>query len=132
MPSAVIMAAANENRPFPVSRHTRPALSLPRLGRGAPAEAVHAARLDGSASFQFLVDALRGEWQVIAPDWRGYGLSAWGPSDCYWFPDYMGDLDRLLAHFAPETAVALFGHSMGGNIASMYAGVRPDRVARLV
>jgi len=88
--------------------------------------------MDVSASFQFLVDALQGDWQVIAPDWRGYGLSDWGPADCYWFPDYMGDLDRLLAHFEPERPVTLIGHSMGGNIASMYAGVRPERVARLV
>lgn len=88
--------------------------------------------MDVSASYQFLVDALQSDWQVIAPDWRGYGLSAWGPADSYWFPDYMGDLDRLLAHFEPDRAVALVGHSMGGNIASMYAGVRPERVSRLV
>jgi pimeloyl-ACP methyl ester carboxylesterase len=88
--------------------------------------------MDVSASFQFLVDALQADWQIIAPDWRGYGLSAWGPSDSYWFPDYMGDLDRLLAHFEPERPVTLIGHSMGGNIASMYAGVRPERVAYLV
>ena len=88
--------------------------------------------MDVSASFQFLVDALRADWQVIAPDWRGYGLSAWGPADSYWFPDYLGDLDRLLAHFEPDRPAALIGHSMGGNIASMYAGVRPERVSRLV
>jgi pimeloyl-ACP methyl ester carboxylesterase len=88
--------------------------------------------MDVSASFQFLVDALRGDWQIIAPDWRGYGLSAWGPADSYWFPDYMGDLDRLLAHFEPERPATLIGHSMGGNIASMYAGVHPERVAYLV
>ncbi len=88
--------------------------------------------MDVSASFQFLVDALRSDWQVIAPDWRGYGLTAWGPADSYWFPAYLGDLDRLLAHFEPDRPVALIGHSMGGNVASLYAGVLPERVAHLV
>jgi len=41
--------------------------------------------MDVSASFQFVVDALRGEWDVYAPDWRGYGLTGRGKSDCYWF-----------------------------------------------
>ncbi len=31
--------------------------------------------MDVSASFQFFVDALRGDWHAIAPDWRGYGLT---------------------------------------------------------
>jgi pimeloyl-ACP methyl ester carboxylesterase len=31
--------------------------------------------MDMSASFQFMVDALQQEWHVIAPDWRGFGLS---------------------------------------------------------
>ena len=85
-----------------------------------------------SASFQFLVDALRGDWQVIAPDWRGYGLTDWAPSDAYWFPDYFGDLDALLAHLQPDAPATLVGHSMGGNVAALYAGIRPGRVAKLV
>ena len=43
--------------------------------------------MDVSASFQFLVDALRPDWDVHAPDWRGYGLSQWSGADSYWFPD---------------------------------------------
>jgi pimeloyl-ACP methyl ester carboxylesterase len=88
--------------------------------------------MDVSASFQFLVDALRGDWQVIAPDWRGFGLSEWGPADSYWFPDYVADLDALLTHFEPARPAALVAHSMGGNIACLYAGIRPERVGRLV
>ena len=60
--------------------------------------------MDVSASFQFLVDALRGDWQVIAPDWRGYGLSHWGGADGYWFPDYMGDLDGCSAGISSRTS----------------------------
>jgi len=88
--------------------------------------------MDVSASFQFLADALQGEWDLYAPDWRGYGLTQWGKSDCYWFPDYIADLDLILEKFEAENAVNLVGHSLGGNVACMYAGIRPPRVARLV
>jgi pimeloyl-ACP methyl ester carboxylesterase len=88
--------------------------------------------MDVSASFQFLVDALKRDWRVIAPDWRGFGLTEWAKSDGYWFPDYFADLERLLDHFQPESPVTLIGHSMGGNVAATYAGIRPERVAKLV
>ncbi len=88
--------------------------------------------MDVSASFQFLVDALAADWDVYAPDWRGYGLTDWSGADCYWFPDYMADLDALLERIQPDSPVNLVGHSLGGNVAALYAGVRPERVARLV
>lgn len=90
--------------------------------------------MDVSASWQFMVDALAEPRWILAPDWRGYGLTSAGapPPDNYWFPDYLADLDFLLDHFAPGQAVDLVGHSMGGNVAMMYAGVRPERIRRLV
>ncbi len=88
--------------------------------------------MDVSASFQFVVDCLQRDWHVIAPDWRGFGLTDDAGSDCYWFADYLGDLDAIFNHIAPQKAVNLLGHSMGGNVAMLYAGVRPDRVARLI
>ena len=120
--------------------------------------------MDVGASFQFVVDALaaveRFDRWVIAPDWRGFGLTrAPVPCDGYWFPDYLGDLDALLHALGIEgprgepalpgtsnplggragppaqpwgPAVDLVGHSMGGNVAMLYAGVRPGRIRRLV
>jgi len=87
--------------------------------------------MDVSASFQFLVDSFSRDWHVIAPDWRGFGLSEWA-REGYWFPDYYADLEALADHYQPGEPVRLVGHSMGGVIASVYAGIRPDRVARLV
>lgn len=82
---------------------------------------------DCSASFQFLVDALEADWFVVAPDWRGFGLTQLR-SQAYWFPDYLADLDRLLATYQPASPVNLLGHSMGGNVAALYAGIFPERV----
>jgi pimeloyl-ACP methyl ester carboxylesterase len=98
---------------------------------GAPKLVLLHGWMDVSASFQFLVDALQREWDVYAPDWRGYGQTDWGKSDCYWFPDYIADLDFLLERIEANP-VNLVGHSLGGNVASLYAGVKPARVARLV
>ena len=87
--------------------------------------------MDVGASFQFLVDALRGEWHVIAPDWRGFGLSEWA-GESYWFADYLADLDALLDHFTASEPARLVGHSLGGNVVMLYAGIRPQRVSRVV
>ena len=87
--------------------------------------------MDVSASFQFTVDALARDWHVLAPDWRGFGLSQWTPGG-YWFPDYIGDLDALLDRLCADEPARVVGHSMGGNIAGLYAGIRPERVSKLV
>ncbi|HET7865722.1 MAG TPA: alpha/beta hydrolase [Burkholderiaceae bacterium] len=88
--------------------------------------------MDVGASFQFVVDALQDQRFVIAPDWRGFGLSDAPGADSYWFPDYLGDLDALLDAISPGQPVDLLGHSMGGNVVMIYAGVRPQRIRKLV
>jgi pimeloyl-ACP methyl ester carboxylesterase len=88
--------------------------------------------MDVSASFQFLVDAMAPDWDVYAPDWRGYGLTSWSGADNYWFPDYLGDLDALLDQIERDAPLDIVGHSLGGNIGGLYAGIRPHRVKRFV
>ncbi len=82
-----------------------------------------------------MVDALSDPFTanrtIIAPDWRGFGLTT-GKADNYWLPDYLADLDFLLDHYADGQKIDLVGHSMGGNIAMVYSGVRPERIRRLV
>ena len=87
--------------------------------------------LDTGATFQFLVDAFARDRPLVACDWRGFGQSGWA-AEGYWFPDYLADLDALLELLAPQRPVRLLGHSMGGYVASLYAGVRPERVASVV
>jgi pimeloyl-ACP methyl ester carboxylesterase len=87
--------------------------------------------LDAGETFQFMVDALRHDRPLVALDWRGFGRSEW-PQQGYWFPDYMADLDALLDRLSPNAPARIVGHSMGGNIACSYAGIRPDRVRCVV
>ncbi len=88
--------------------------------------------MDVAASYQFVVDAFSQDHYIIAPDWRGYGQTPSGGVDNFWFPDYLADLEFLLDHYAPDQHVNLVGHSMGGNVVMLYAGVRPERIRRLV
>jgi pimeloyl-ACP methyl ester carboxylesterase len=106
---------------------------------GAPLFLVHG-WMDVAASYQFMVDAFSSAFArgrtIIAPDWRGFGQTRPGAAaattDSYWFADYLADLDCLLDHYAGTQAVDLVGHSMGGNVAMIYAGVRPARIHKLV
>lgn len=93
--------------------------------------------MDVGASYQFMVDALSDDFaqgrRIVAPDWRGFGLTRPPvPTDHYVFADYLADLDQLIDHLSPDQPIDLVGHSMGGNVAMLYAGVRAPRVRKLV
>ena len=90
--------------------------------------------MDVAASFQFVVDAFADDRHVLALDWRGFGASDTPAADTYYFTEYLGDLELVLdALFgAGRGPIDLLGHSMGGNVAMLYAGVRPASVRRLI
>lgn len=61
---------------------------------------------------------------VFAIDIRGHGESGGKRSDIKDFKQYLSDLDvfiKFIKHEHPELKLALFGHSMGGLIATSYA-----------
>ncbi|HZT01658.1 MAG TPA: alpha/beta hydrolase [Steroidobacteraceae bacterium] len=84
--------------------------------------------MDCGATWQFLADCLPATWSLAAPDWRGFGHTEWAAGG-YWFPDYFADLESLLDALVPHAAARVIGHSMGANIALMYGGIRPERLA---
>ena len=86
---------------------------------------------DCGSTFQFVVDQLQDDWFVVAPDWRGFGGSG-TEAEAFWFPDYLADLDRLLAIYSPDAPVRMVGHSMGANIGGLFAGAMPERVAAFI
>lgn len=98
---------------------------------GAPLLLMLHGWMDVSSTFQFLVEELRGRWHVVAPDWLGYGHSEWRGRP-YWLAELLVDLDVLADRLSPDAPLSVVGHSMGGNIASLWGGAKPERLAHLV
>jgi pimeloyl-ACP methyl ester carboxylesterase len=91
---------------------------------------VHGGR-DHARSWDWVAEELRHDWHIIAPDLRGHGDSAWSPDGNYEMAAFVYDLAQLVhqLNLAPVTMIA---HSMGGNIATRYAGIYPENVRKLV
>jgi pimeloyl-ACP methyl ester carboxylesterase len=88
--------------------------------------------LDLARSFEEVIVRLGDAgYRVIAPDFRGHGDTDRVPPGAYYHAmDYVADLDALLDALALDR-VHLVAHSMGGTVATRYAGARPARVASL-
>lgn len=90
---------------------------------------VHGGR-DHCRNWDLVAPALVQDYHVVAPDLRGHGDSAWAIGSQYSMPDYVLDLAQLLGHFG-DPSVTLVGHSLGGNVVLHYAGLYPERVAKV-
>lgn len=88
--------------------------------------------MDAGATFQFLYDALALPIRFVAIDWRGHGRTQWAQGNVYNVSDYLGDFDFLLDALTSDRPAVIVGHSLGGNVAGLYAGIRPDRVRAIV
>ena len=86
--------------------------------------------MDCGATYRYVAEHLSEDYFLVAPDLRGFGETDHASS--YWFPDYFADLDKLLDHYSPHHAANIVGHSMGGNIALMYAGIQAHRVNKVM
>ena len=91
---------------------------------------VHGGR-DHARSWDWVAEELRNDWHIIAPDLRGHGDSAWSPDGNYEMSAFVYDLAQLIYQLSLPP-VSIVAHSMGGNIATRYAGVFPENVAKLV
>jgi pimeloyl-ACP methyl ester carboxylesterase len=89
--------------------------------------------LDTGAGFEFLAESLAKKFHCIAPDMRGFGKSEHAKSRLgYFFYEYVADLHELFAKLSPKRPVRVLGHSLGGMVASIYAGTFPERVSHLI
>ena len=91
---------------------------------------VHGGR-DHCRNWDWVANALRHDWHVLAPDLRGHGDSQWSPDGNYSIAGYIYDLAQLI-HQQELAPVNIIAHSLGGMIALRYAGIYPDHVRRLI
>ena len=85
---------------------------------------------DQARSWDALAAGLAGEWYAAAADLRGHGDSQWAVGSHYLFTDYIADLVALIEALGPPAS--LVGHSGGGLIATLTAGLYPEHVRRVV
>lgn len=93
-----------------------------------PVMLVHGSQ-DHCRNWDWTSEILCTSYHVIAPDLRGHGDSQWASS--YSSLDYVYDLHQLIEQ-AGLPRVHLVGHSLGGLIVTLYAGLYPEKVASLV
>jgi pimeloyl-ACP methyl ester carboxylesterase len=91
---------------------------------------IHGGR-DHCRNWDWVAEAFREEYHIIAPDLRGHGDSQWMIGGSYNTLDYVYDIAQLL-HQTRLTPVTILAHSMGGSIALLYAGIYPENVKKLV
>ena len=86
---------------------------------------------DHSRSWDWVAEELANDWHVIAPDLRGHGDSAWAPDGNYEMNAFVYDFAQLV-HTLGQDQVTIVAHSLGGNIATRFVGLYPEKVRKFV
>lgn len=91
---------------------------------------IHGGR-DHCRNWDWVAQAFRDDYHIIAPDLRGHGDSVWLKGSAYWQTDFVYDIAQLLRQ-TNLTPITILSHSLGGSVALMYAGLYPENVVKLV
>lgn len=103
-------------------------------GDGPPVLFLHG-YLDTGRSYDAVVARLGTEVRALVLDFRGHGQSEWvGAGGSYHLLDHLKDVAEATRGLAARglAPAAFVAHSMGGNVALLYAGAYPERVPRLL
>ena len=86
---------------------------------------------DHCRSWDWVAEELAKDWHVIAPDLRGHGDSAWAPDGNYEINAFVYDFAQLV-HTLGHDQVTIVAHSLGGNVATRFTGLYPEKVRKFV
>jgi pimeloyl-ACP methyl ester carboxylesterase len=98
---------------------------------GKPALLLVHGALDHARNWDWVARDLCRDYHVYAMDLRGHGNSAWAPGATYTVAEHVLDLSAL-ADIVQAFPIYVIGHSLGGVIALLYAGIYPNRVKKVV
>jgi pimeloyl-ACP methyl ester carboxylesterase len=96
---------------------------------GLPLVLLHGGSARWQASLS-IIPELSLHYHLYAPDLRGHGKSGRSPGR-YTLADYAEDIASFLANVV-ETPAALYGHSLGGQVAIVVAALHPQLVSGLI
>jgi pimeloyl-ACP methyl ester carboxylesterase len=89
--------------------------------------------MDTGLTFGYAAQRLQKDYLCIAPDLRGYGGSSHTENPLgYFLFEHIADLFALTRHYAGEASVRMVGHSLGANLALIFAGTFPELVSHIV
>lgn len=91
---------------------------------------IHGGR-DHCRNWDWVAQAFRDDYHVIAPDLRGHGDSQWLLGGTYRVTDYIYDIAQLI-HQMKLAPLTIIGHSLGGALTLHYAGIYPDNVRKVI
>jgi pimeloyl-ACP methyl ester carboxylesterase len=77
------------------------------------------------------VPVIAPHYRTVALDLRGHGDSGHDPEQRYDYEFHVRDLEAITAALGIERFV-LMGHSLGGRVATLFAGAHPERLAGLI
>lgn len=87
--------------------------------------------LDHARNWDSVARSLRDSFHVYAMDLRGHGNSAWARGAMYSIPEHLLDIATLVDVLGGGP-VHLIGHSLGGILTLLFAGLYPDRARKVV
>lgn len=98
-------------------------------GEGDPVILLHGLGVNPDINFRRsnLIQALRQEFQVIAMDHRGHGLSGKPHDETYYGAEMPRDVVRLMDHLGIDRA-AVVGYSLGGMVTLKLTTMYPERL----